>query len=273
MEALIFFLVFIAYFSALFLYFLNYETQKEIYYSVARRLVLFGFVLHFSFLGVIFFGQTRQLPIVTLSQYLDSVSFFMILACFIVGERSKTRFLMLFSLPIVLLFCFFAILLDHYGNGIHFDAHSPRLLWIHTGLLLSAFTSFIISVSSALMYLLQSRQLKSRHPGKIFLKLPALNVLDRLHVISLFWGVLMFSLGILSGFFLVQGERGLVQLIQDPKVILSFVTCVLYWVILSLRMSSMRRGQKIAASTVIIFVLLFVTIMSSVYAPSVFHRV
>ena len=42
--------------------------------------------------------------------------------------------------------------------------------------------------------------------------------------------------------------------------------------VLSLRFSALRRGKKIAVGTVLVFVLLVGTLMSSYYAPSVFHR-
>lgn len=272
MGASLFFIVFLGYLFSLFLYFLNFETRKEYYYGSARKLIIFSFLLHFIFLVGIFFPQKKGPGIYTLAQYLDIASLFMILACFIVEEKLKTRFLMLFSLPIVLLFCFFAILLEHHARTIQMLPEKSGLLWVHMSLLLSAFTSFIISVSSAVMYLLQSAQLKSKHLGQSFLRLPSLSLLDRVHFVSLFWGVFMFSIGILSGFFLTSQEQRWQDLFRDPKVILSFVTCIMYWVVLSLRMSSMRRGQKIASGTVAIFVLLFLTMMSSFYAPSIFHR-
>jgi ABC-type uncharacterized transport system permease subunit len=96
--------------------------------------------------------------------------------------------------------------------------------------------------------------------------------LDRLHFRSLSAGVVLFSLGILSGFLWAKQSREVGELIQDPKVLLSFLTCLLYWMVLGFRMSHVRRGKKIAAGTALVFVLLFVTILSSYYAPTMFHK-
>lgn len=144
--------------------------------------------------------------------------------------------------------------------------------WIHMGLILSGFTALLVSVFSALMYLLQSAQLKSKKPGWVFLKLPSLNALDRLHFASLSVGVVLFSLGLLSGFLWAREIKGLGEIIKDPKVTLSFLACLMYWIVLSVRLSALRRGQKIAMSTVFIFIFLFITLMSSIYPPSGFHR-
>jgi ABC-type uncharacterized transport system permease subunit len=74
---------------------------------------------------------------------------------------------------------------------------------------------------------------------------------------------LSFKVGILSGILWAKDRMELAQMLQDKKVILSLATCFMYWGILALRVSAMRRGQKIAIGTVLVFVLLFVTIVSS----------
>jgi len=122
------------------------------------------------------------------------------------------------------------------------------------------------------MYLLQSYQLKSKHLGNAFLRLPSLNTLERLHFRTLCGGVIFFSLGILTGLFWAQDLRGLGQVFHDPKVILSFTTCFLYWVILGFHLSPLRRGQKIAAGTALVFVLLLLTIVSTHMSSTALHR-
>lgn len=145
-------------------------------------------------------------------------------------------------------------------------------LWIHIALLVTGLMCLLMAVASALMYLLQSAQIKSKHLGRIFLKLPPLDTLDRLHFYYLSAGVIFFSLGLVSGIFWARDLQRFEQIFKDPLAILSFITCILYWVILSLRASAIRRGQKIAAGTVLAFFLLIVTLMSSTFAPSGFHK-
>ncbi len=145
-------------------------------------------------------------------------------------------------------------------------------LWIHIALLVTGLMCLLMAVISALLYLLQSAQIKSKHLGKIFLKLPSLDALDRLHFYYLSAGVIFFTLGLVSGIFWARDLKESAQILKDPMAILSFITCVIYWVILSLRVSTLSRGQKIAAGTVFAFFLLVVTLMSSSFAPSGFHK-
>ena len=142
-----------------------------------------------------------------------------------------------------------------------------HLIFIFMGL-----AAFVMALLSAVMYLVQSSQLKSKHPGALSLKLPSLDALDRLHFRSLSLGVLLFSLGIASGLYRARdlNEAGLI--LRDPRVVLSFLTCLLYWIIFGLRLLAIRRGQKIALGTLLVFILLFMTVTSSYVAPSAFHR-
>ena len=175
-----------------------------------------------------------------------------------------TRYFILFSLPITLSF----------GLWVLWEARWARdaWFWTHVGFLCVALSGLVMAVLTAILYLWQSSQLKSKHPGSVFFKLPALGTLEKLHFMALSSGVIFFSLGILSGLFWATDRKELHNILNDPKAMLSFLTCFLYWVIVSLRLSALGRGQKVAAGTLIVFALLFVTFMSSYVAPSSFHR-
>ena len=142
-----------------------------------------------------------------------------------------------------------------------------HLIFIFLGL-----AAFVLALLSAVMYLAQASQLKSKHPGSISLKLPSLDALDRLHFRSLTAGVILFSLGIASGLHRATDLKEAGQILHDPRVVLSFFTCLLYWIIFGFRLMAIRRGQKIALGTLLVFILLFMTVTSSYIAPSVFHR-
>jgi ABC-type uncharacterized transport system permease subunit len=144
-------------------------------------------------------------------------------------------------------------------------------LWTHLGLILLGLAGLAGAVLSAALYLWQSFQLKSKHPGASFMKLPSLDALDRAHFRSLLGGLILFTLGLLAGLVWAGDLRELSGLWRDPRAILSLVTCLLYWAIVSVRLSTLRRGQKIAVSTLIAFSLLFLTLVSSHIVPGTFH--
>jgi ABC-type uncharacterized transport system permease subunit len=190
----------------------------------------------------------------------QAVAFLILLVSYLIEGRQRARFLMLFTLPLALLLCLLA------GLRVSAAARPPleaSWLWLHITFILTGLAGLLVAVSSALMYLLQSSQIKSKHLGKAFVELPALSTLDTIHFRSLCAGVVLFSLGILSGLFWASDRSGLAQALRDPKAILSMATCALYWIVLAFRLSPLRRGQKIAAGTVVVVVLLLGTLASS----------
>ena len=140
-------------------------------------------------------------------------------------------------------------------------------LWIHLGLIFLGLKFLIFSTLAAIVYLFQSSQLKSHHPGKISLRIPSLDSIDRFHLVTLFFGILFFSLGILIGLLWATETHHLGTLFRLPKVPLSFVTCLMYWAVWAVRVSALRRGQKIAYSTLLLAGLLVVTFVSAYAVP------
>ncbi|PIU40112.1 MAG: hypothetical protein COT00_03420 [Candidatus Omnitrophica bacterium CG07_land_8_20_14_0_80_50_8] len=267
----IFLLIFFGYFVSFVLYFMNFESQRETHYAWAQRAALFSIFFQLVFI-LATFVKTRFLPVTHLSEYyIEIVSFIILFVSLVIESRYNARYLMLFSLPIVLIFCLFTIVLAEQKDA-SVITRTSGWLWFHIGLILAGISSLIIAVSSALMYLLQSTQLKSKHLGRIFLKLPALGTLDRIHFRSLVWGILLFSLGMLMGLLWAKNIHELKHVLKDPTVVLSFLTCFMYWIILSFRFSAIRRGQKIAIGTVLALTLLFLILLSSNVTPTGFHR-
>ena len=181
------------------------------------------------------------------------------------------RFLTLFLFPMIVIPTLLVLRLARGDSG---AILWPKDIWFwtHVTLLVIALIGLLTSVLSAVLYLWQSSQLKSKKLGSAFFRLPGLHALDNLHFRALAAGVIFFSLGILSGFFWATDLKELGSVWSDPKVTLSFVTCLFYWGVVSLRLSPLGRGQKIAAGTLVAFTLLFLTFISSCVSPSSFHR-
>lgn len=252
------------------MYLVRLEGQNVQTKDRARQVFLFTLVLHAVFL-ILRYAVTSRADVLSLSAYTHIAAFFILFVSFWVEQRMKARFFMLFTIPVGLLFWFMAVLAENHVQAAA-AVRPPFWLWAHLGLLLGGVVSLILAFSGAVMYLLQSWQLKSKHVGSVFMRLPSLDVLDRLHFRSLSVGVILFSLGVLSGFLWAKETREMGDLVQDPKVTLSFLTCFMYWMVLGFRLSQVRRGKKIAAGTAIVFVLLLVTILSSYYAPTMLHK-
>lgn len=251
--------IFLGYLLSFALYFASFELSQGRLAGWDKRIMALTLCAHLVALAPLLAGRGPDLTAPFMNIY--ALTFLILVFSFFMEWRYHARYLMMFSLPITLIFSLLAVLLSN--RPIAQGSAATPWLWAHVGLLIAGFACLLTAAAGALMYLLQSYQIKSKHLGNAFLKLPSLNTLDILHFRALAWGVILFSLGILCGILWAQDLRGLGQVLRDPRATLSFVTCFLYWLVLSFRLSALRRGQKIAAGTLIIFALLIVTWMSS----------
>ena len=135
---------------------------------------------------------------------------------------------------------------------------------LHIVLLVTGLVGLLFSVAAACVYLIESRQLKTKRVGSgLFLKLPSLEALDRRHYASLFFGVILFSFGVFIGFFSTSDSASLHKVLKEPQSLLVILVCLLYWVVLGARITTLRRGQKIAIGTLLVFLLLVLTVAGS----------
>src|SRR5207249_1723274 len=102
---------------------------------------------------------------------------------------------------------------------------------------------FALAFSASLLYLVQERRLKT-HRGRGFLRrLPSLETLDRLNYTCLVWGLILLTLGIVSGIMWAHEAWGR-SWSTDPKLVFSLLT--LPGVLEAAIMSTCNRVEVIA---------------------------
>src|SRR4029434_7262661 len=62
---------------------------------------------------------------------------------------------------------------------------SSAWILVHVALVLVGLSALVLNFGSAIMYLLQERQLKARRPGTFYYRMPSLETLDRLTLMPL----------------------------------------------------------------------------------------
>jgi cytochrome c-type biogenesis protein CcsB len=119
---------------------------------------------------------------------------------------------------------------------------------------------FALAFSASLLYLVQERRLKT-HRGRGMLRhLPSLETLDRLNYTCLVWGLILLTLGIVSG--IVWAHTAWAGLwSSDPKLVFSLVTWVIYVVLLQGRMTAGWRGRWAATLTIAGFAVIVLSLV------------
>ena len=101
-------------------------------------------------------------------------------------------------------------------------------IW-HIGLAVIAYATFITAFIYASLYLILFKELKQRHFGIIFKKMPSLEHLDDMNLKSCLIGFILLFSAILLGYIGKLKIYG--QMFHlDPKVIISILLCLLYGV-------------------------------------------
>ena len=235
--------------------------------SVARRRPLLsrsalgalglGLVFHAASLAVRA-AEIHRLPITDVRSALSSFTFLATLAFFLVYLRYRIASLGLFMLPLVLLLT----LLSALRAGSSFESPAFRSGWllVHIASILLGYVGFFLTFIAALMYLIKSRELKSKNPRGFYFRLPALDVCDQLYYRSLLFGLPSLSLGILTGFVWASRTwKGPWEL--DPKILASIVTWLIYLVLFATRLSGNWGGRRSAALAILGFVAVLVTFL------------
>ena len=156
-----------------------------------------------------------------------------------------------------------------------FEYRNPVLdspwFWVHISSLLFAYASFGLAGVLGLTYVLQFKEIKKKHLGYFYTRLPSLQILDRMNSRATATGWAFLTLGLIVGVVWTLEARPLApdnsQLqdmsLQDPKIFVAALTWVVYsFAILARRMMgwSGRRGAWLSAAGFVIVLLNFVAV-------------
>jgi len=127
--------------------------------------------------------------------------------------------------------------------------------WIatHVALLLIGYAALFLSFVASLLYIVQSRSLKSKQPATWLSRMPALQVIDDLGYKALLAGFPFMTIGLIAGSVVAQEQFGPTYFF-DPKVLLSLLMWGVYVVLIYTRWSSGWRGRKAAYMATFAFV-------------------
>jgi ABC-type uncharacterized transport system permease subunit len=178
------------------------------------------------------------------------LSWFLVGLTLLLQSRIRLRILLGIILVIVLALGGLAL-----GFPRYFSKTIPSLnaFWFGTHIFLSllGYAAFALALVSGILYLVLDRQLK-RKASRSAYRLPPLESLEWINFRSLWAGVVLLGLGLVSGLF--WAKWALIPLtFKDPKVIAACVTWGIYGLILYIRSTARWRGRKVAYLTMLGF--------------------
>jgi cytochrome c-type biogenesis protein CcsB len=247
---------------------LSVLNKKHTFFKPALGAVVAGFACHA--LSIVLRGmEVQYLPI---TQRYEAFSFFgaLIALGFLVAyAKYRITPLSVFVFPLIFVMTFIANLTYDPSNSIPGILRS-NWIYIHIPLVFLGFTALFIAFTAALMYLLQERELKSKHPTVFHNRLPSLEICDDLAYKSLAIGFPLITLGIISGALWAQAVAGATWA-RDIKVLLSFFTWFVYLLLIHYRLIAGWRGKKAAYLAIVGFIGVLLTFLAANPFGSGFH--
>jgi ABC-type uncharacterized transport system permease subunit len=118
-------------------------------------------------------------------------------------------------------------------------------IFLHVALVFLGYAALALSGVASVLYLLQERSLKSKRPGTLAARMPALEIIDEIGYRSLLFGFPFMTLGLIAGLAVAQRNFGGAW-VFDPKVLLSLLAWAVYMVLVYTRWTAGWRGRKAA---------------------------
>ncbi|MFH2201578.1 MAG: cytochrome c biogenesis protein CcsA [Elusimicrobiota bacterium] len=142
-------------------------------------------------------------------------------------------------------------------------AHDVEKGWrikLHVVSLLLAYSFFLVSFISGVLYLFKEKAMKLQRPSH---RLPPLELLDKVNLWTLVIGFPIMTFGLFVGLLLAQANPKLGSWMLEKKVIFVTVSWAMYGIVLHLRLMSHYRGRRVIILTVVSFCFLLLSLIGT----------
>ena len=230
------------------------------------RASLYAVVAGFICQAISIILRASELNYMPLTQRYEAFSFFAVLGAMgylIAYARYRITTLSIFVFPVIFILTFIANVAYDPSNSIP-PVIQSNWIYVHTPLIFLGYAALFICFAGATMYLIQERELKSKHHSLFYYRLPSLEICDDLSYRSLAIGFPLITLGIVSGALWAQSAWGTLWG-ADLKILLSFFTWLIYLLLIHYRFIAGWRGKRAAYLAIAGFVSVLVSFLGANY--------
>lgn len=220
-------------------------------------LVSAGFIAHTAAI-LVDWQRLGHFPIVNPKEVSSLIAWAVIAYYIVMSSRYHARALPTFILPLVFVFTLISLLLPDptqslpltLEGAISANTFTQIIFPMHVTLVIFSYAAFIVTFVCGVMYLIQERELKAKHFGAAFQRLPALNTCDEIGYRSLSIGFVLLTLGVVTGI-IWNNQRDGRYWHNDPKEVMALATWLVYLFIMHYRLTAGWRGRRVALLSIV----------------------
>jgi ABC-type uncharacterized transport system permease subunit len=221
--------------------------------------------------------EDGQVPVAGATSAISTFVWLLALAYLYTEMTTDERAMGVFILPLLISFQAIPAFLP--DDEPHHVLQGP-LFGIHVSSLLFAYASFALACVIGITYVLQFKEIKAKHLGFFYARLPSLQVLDRMNQRAIVIGWAFLTVGVIVGALLVlqarvvAGSDPQVQAMSlgDPKIFVALVC----WAVYSFELFAARRigwgGRRMAYLSALGFAIVLLNFVPISYFFTTSHN-
>lgn len=264
----------VLYVAALVAYLLHFARRQPDVGRAATTVLVAGALAHTFVVGMQTM-EVRHVPVTNASSAISTFVLLLVLAYLFTEMTTEERAMGAFILPLVVALQLIPAL--HPLPEERAEVLQGPLFGLHVSSLLFAYASFALACVIGIIYVLQFKELKAKHFGFFYSRLPALDVLDTMNRRAIFVGWVCLTVGLVVGFIWAgqaPGDDPRVQAmsLQDPKIFVA----VLCWLVYSFEVFAARRigwgGRRAAYLSAVGFAIVLLNFLPISYFLTKSHN-
>jgi ABC-type uncharacterized transport system permease subunit len=232
-------LPFVVYLAALVAYVWHFARRNPTVGRSATTLLVAGALAHTFVIGM----QTMDaghVPVTNATSAISTTVWLLALSYLYVEMTTEERAMGVFILPLLVVLQTIPVL--NPTVEARSEVLQGPLFGIHVSSILFAYASFALAGVIGITYVLLFKEIKAKHLGFFYTRLPSLQVLDHMNQRAIMIGWIFLTLGIASGALWASTYSGpdprvAAMSLQDPKIFVSFVC----WGVYSFELFAARR--------------------------------
>jgi ABC-type transport system involved in cytochrome c biogenesis permease subunit len=242
----------------------------------ATTLLLFAALSHTFVIGM----QTMEVwhvPLANPSRFVSLFVWLLTLSYLYLELATDERAMGVFILPVVIGLQAIPVLFPGVGN------ENPVLdspwFWVHVSSLLFSYASFGLAMVLGVTYMLQFKEIKKKHLGYFYTRLPSLQILDAMNSRAVTVGWLFLTIGVVVGVLwtaqarTVSPENTNLQMmsLQDPKIFIAILTWGVYSFAVFARRTLGWNGRRAAWLSTVGFAIVLLNFLPVSYFVTTSH--